>query len=215
MSYEIRDTLFGDMAMEAWPAGESDTQPWASFGEARRAMGAGDGRAAEVIWRRVLEPPGLETRHYLQAWCFLRQAGVTPDDVDAKEVLGVVIEVPIGPGLDLLAAYRDGTAQYHNHAGGAVVGGRPDSRLDSYVDGLLAAGRDVVERIGPWEGARPEPPSEGLIRLNFLTPAGLHFGQAPLGLMASDPTGGPVVSAGLALMELLVGLPPNHRTDAP
>lgn len=209
MANEVRDTLFGDMEMAAWPEGEAETEPWTSFVEARRVWGEGDRATATYIWQRILDTPSLETRHYLQAWHFLRQAGASPSDTDAKQLLGVVLEVSLEAGLDLLAAYDDGTARYYNPSGAGVIWERPDERLDPEVNALLSVGREVVSQIGPWDGARPDAQGPGHIRLNFLTPAGLHFGQAPLDAMGADPTGGPVVSAGLALMQALVGLAPD------
>lgn len=56
--------------------------------------------------------------------------------------------------------------------GAGVIWERPDDRLDPEVNALLSAGRKVVSQIGPWDGARPDAPGPGHIRLNFLTPAG-------------------------------------------
>lgn len=58
-------------------------------------------------------------------------------------------------GLDLLAAYSDHSARYYNYSGAGVVWEHPDTSLDSPIDELLAAARQVVEMIGPWQGARP------------------------------------------------------------
>lgn len=200
----MRDMLFGDVPMEEWPEGDPAHEPLASFVRARRAAEEGDRAAAVEIWRRITATPELEARHYLQAWHFLRDSGVQPDETVAKRLHGVVIEVPVGSGLDLLAAYSDRTARYFNHAGAAVVWDRPDDRLDSTIDALLEAGERVVARIGPWEGERPDPPGAGRIRLNLLTPSGLHLGEAPFDALAADPLGGPVVSAGLVLMQALM-----------
>ncbi len=202
----MRDMLFGDVPMEEWPEGDPAHEPLASFVRARRAAEEGDRAAAVEIWRRIAATPELEARHYLQAWHFLRDSGVQPDETVAKRLHGVVIEVPVGSGLDLLAAYSDRTARYFNHAGAAVVWDRPDDRLDSTIDALLEAGERVVARIGPWEGERPDPPGAGRIRLNLLTPSGLHLGEAPFDALAADPLGGPVVSAGLVLMQALMEL---------
>ncbi len=202
----MRDMLFGDVPMEEWPEGDPAHEPLASFVRARRAAEEGDRAAAVEIWRRIAATPELEARHYLQAWHFLRDSGVQPDETVAKRLHGVVIEVPVGSGLDLLAAYSDRTARYFNHADAAVVWDRPDDRLDSTIDALLEAGERVVARIGPWEGERPDPPGAGRIRLNLLTPSGLHLGEAPFDALAADPLGGPVVSAGLVLMQALMEL---------
>jgi len=208
MWHEIRNTLFGDLSVEEWPQEETGLEPLASFVRARRSFAAADHGTAIDIWQRIVATPDLEARHYLQAWHFLRQSGIEPEDSAAKRLHGVVLEVPVGRGLDLLAAYSDRSVRYYNHGGRAVIWDRPDRRLDAQVDALLEAGRRVVMQIGPWDGERPGPPSPGWIRLNFLTPSGLHFGEAPFEAMASDPTGGAVISAGTVLMQALALLSP-------
>ncbi len=203
MSNEIRETLFGDMPLSQWPGDPIDDEPWASFVAARDALGAGDVAGASRLWQEVVSRPSLESRHYLQAWHFLRGVGVEPGEDVARQLFGVVVEVPMGGGLDLLAAYADHTARYFNHSGAAVVWDRPDSRLDELVNALLAAGQAVVDQIGPWQGERPGAPQPGRLRLNFLTPQGLHLGEASFQVLASDAMAGPVVAAALALLDAL------------
>ena len=45
----------------------------------------------------------------------------------------------------------------------------------------------------------------GEVRINFLTPSGLHFGQGPYQNLASDGLGGPVLAAAIRLMQALIG----------
>ncbi len=206
MSDEIRDTLFGDVSLSHWPHDSVAGEPWRSFVQARDALAAGDVATAGDLLQAIISSPNLESRHYLQAWHFLRGSGIEPAEDVAKQLLGVVLEVHMGSGLDLLAAYADGTARYFNHSGSAVVWDRPDAALDEPVTDLLAAAQAVVDRIGPWSGERPDPPNPGRVRLNFLTPLGLHLGEAPFEVLASDPMAGPVVAAGLVLLDALTQL---------
>lgn len=138
--------------------------------------------------------PKLESRHYVQAWHFLRESGVRPDASVAKDVFGVVVEVALPEGLDIVAAYADGTARYFNHSGAAVVWEAPDNSLHSQIESVLRAGKVVVDQIGPWEDPRPPAPPTGQARINMLTPSGLHFGQAPFEALAADQLGGAVIS---------------------
>ncbi|HEY7202258.1 MAG TPA: hypothetical protein VIC57_18700 [Candidatus Dormibacteraeota bacterium] len=206
--YGIRDTLFGDMPLATWAAAGGD-EPWASFRRAEDAIRAGRHDQAVSILMGVTAADGLESRHTLQAWSALRELGTRPPAAAGRTVLGVVVEVPMDAGLDLLAAYADRSARYYNHGGGGVVWERADDRLDGPIDGVLAAGQAVADRIGPWEGPRPAPPGAGRIRLNMLTPSGIHFGEGPHAGMAADPVGGPLVEAATALMLELVGLLPR------
>jgi hypothetical protein len=202
----IRDTLFGDMPIAKWPrATPSESEfPWNQFIRARSQLDAGDTASAVATWRTLTQQRDLEPRHVLQAWHFLRTSGVYPHPTEAKSVLGVVIEVSLEQGLDLLAAYADHSARYYNFSGAGVIWERPDSSLDQQIDSLLSAAAVIVERIGPWNGERPAPPPVGQARLCFLTPSGLHFGQAPLELLSSDPEAGQVMQDATALMQGLI-----------
>jgi hypothetical protein len=208
LPHAIRDTLFGDMPLNAWPSGDEATDmPWLAFVEARQHLRSGRREQALACWWQVLQQPEVESRQQAQAWHFLRQHGEQPPADLAKTLLGVVLEVGMPQGLDLLAAYPDHTARYYNFSGAGVVWERPDESMDGWIDALLDAGRNVVARIGPWDQPRPQPPAGGQVRLNFLTPSGLHFGQGPMEVLAADPLGRPVIEHGTRLMQALIALP--------
>ena len=202
----IRDTLFGDLPITQWPSetASSESEPWRSFAQARAHLSSGHTHEAVTTLQRILAMPELEPRHYLQAWHFLRENDIQPDISVAKEVLGVVVEVALSGGLDLVAAYADGSARYYNHSGSGVVWEFPDDSLDQQIEDLLKAGQAVVDQIGVWEKPRPAAPLAGEVRINMLTPSGLHFGQAPTEALAADPLGGGVISAAIKLMQSLI-----------
>jgi hypothetical protein len=203
---EIRDVLFGDLPISRWPSqtASSDSEPWLSFAKARDHLSSGRTQEAIALFQKILGMPDLESRHYLQAWHFLRQSGVQPHVSVAKNVLGVVVEVALPEGLDILAAYADGTARYFNHSGSAVVWDAPDNSLLQQIESVLRAGEVVVDRIGPWEEQRPPAPPTGQARISMLTPSGLHFGQAQFGALAGDQLGGVVISTATELMRSLI-----------
>ena len=202
----IRDVLFGDLPLSEWPSAAStqSEEPWASFIKVRDQLDGGDKAAAKETLRQILATPDLESRHYLQAWHFLRELGERPQGDEAKHLYGVVVEVSMDEGLDILAAYADHTARYFNYSGAAIIWERPDDSLDKTVDSLLEAGRVVAAQIGTWEGARPAPPPNGQVRISMLVPSGLHFGQAPFEILSRDPMGGPVIAAAMRLMQALI-----------
>lgn len=201
----MREVLFGDAPLEAWPAGRDATgEPWSSFIEARDHLAQGRRAEAAAAWRRITGIRTLESRHYLQAWHALRSIGEPAPAEVGKKVLGVVIEMPVESGVDILAAYADGSARYLNYTGASILWDHPDQSFEREVDAVLSAGGAVVARIGPWQGPRPGPAGPGEARLSFLTPSGLHFGQGPAGALMGDALGGPVIRAGIALMQGLV-----------
>ena len=65
---------------------------------------------------------------YLEAWLALRRLGDTPPSAIAKQVLGVVVEVGVEGGLDLVAVYNDLSAWYYDHTGAAVIRHNFESR---------------------------------------------------------------------------------------
>lgn len=207
---DLRETLFGDMAIATWGADQSDA-PWSHFATATTCLERGDQAGAVAALQTVVETENLASRHYLQAWQALRQAGVSPSPTEGKHVLGVVVDVPVGPGVDTLAAYEDGTARYLNHAGSVVVWEAPDDRMAALVANLIAEGQTLAMRIGPWAEARPALPA-GLARLSMLTPSGLHFGQAPFDQLAREPMAAPLVDAATRLMQALVEVATTNRS---
>jgi hypothetical protein len=80
-----------------------------SFNAARAELAAEHRDEPIRLWLHIAARTDIEARHVLQAWTFLRQAGVAPDPEHAKDVLGVVVSVPVRDGHDVLAAYRDGS----------------------------------------------------------------------------------------------------------
>lgn len=206
-SPHIRDTLFGDMPMDAWPSAPVRppvAEPWNLFVRAREAVAANRPADAIECWQQIFRMPDLESRHALQAWHFLRAAGVQPTPQQAKVLLGVVIEVPLEGGLDLLAAYPDRSARFYSHAGGGIVWDHPDASLDAAIDTLLTESTRILQVIGPWDKPRRPAPPPGSIRINVLSAAGLHFGEGPFNVLASDPLAAPTVTAATHLMQQLI-----------
>jgi hypothetical protein len=178
---DFRDVLFGDMTLEEWPPENGAVAyPWSSFSAARDAWRVGDKHSAVTVWESIAHDPQLETRHHLQAWHFLRIAGVQPSPHEATQILGVIAEVAVGSGHDLLAAYSDGTARYLNHAGGvAVVDDVTLENLAEAVKSWLGIGQRLAEMIGVWIEKTLPPLRAGDTRVLMLTPGGFRFGQGP------------------------------------
>jgi hypothetical protein len=203
-SSAIRDTLFGDMPISMWNGNNSSDEPWVSFQEVEKSLESEDSRMAEQLLRKIIETPGFESRHYIQAWYFLKSLGVNPPDDIAKEVYGVIVEVTMKKGVDIVAAYADHTARYFNYSGAAVIWENPDDSLNLEINNLLAAGKSIIHYIGPWENERPGVPPPGQARISMLTPSGLHFGQGPFNALSNDEKGVPIIMAAMELMQALI-----------
>lgn len=203
---ELRDTLFGDMPLSEWPSSDTPptAEPWISFAKVAASLEKRDKAAAIATLQQITEMPGLESRHYLQAWHFLGAQGIQPPADKAKIVYGVVVEVGMKSGVDIVAAYQDHTARYLNFSGAGIVWEHPDTSLDDEIDALLQAGEVVANKIGPWEQARPAAPQTDHVRLNMLTPSGLHFGYGPFKTLSQDPMGKAIIDPATRLMQALI-----------
>lgn len=215
VSLAMRETLFGDMPMDLWPQGYNPAvatvEPWASFIKAREAIAGKRVEEAITHWLKIADTPGLEPRHHLQAWHFLREYGKQPPADRAKQLLGVVLEVPVENGLDLLAAYADRHARYCNYTGAGVVWEHPNNSLDQAIDALLTSGQQILNAIGPWNKPRPGPPPAGQVRISLLAPSGLHFGQASFETLSADPLARPAIGAALTLLKALTEAPQHMK----
>lgn len=209
--HPLRASLFGDQPLEKWGATAANGEPWTSFATALK-LRESDPAGARQALAGVLGQAGLESRHYLQAWDALRAFGGAPTDDQATHVYGVVVDVPMSKGTDTLAAYEDGSARYLNFSGAAIIWEHPDRSLQGEIDGLLAATRVLVARIGPWPHARPPLPP-GLLRISVMTPSGLHFGQGPHDAFLKDPLAAPVLNAAGLLMQALIAKRDERRAQ--
>lgn len=153
--------------------------------------------------RKLADDTTQESRIRILAFNWLRQNG---HDVQARQVLGVIIEVPLDGGLDTLAAYADGRVRYINQTGKLAVfeGGPPE--VEAMAKQLVSISEETVAKIGPWDKPRLPPPSRGNIRLSFLVSDGLYFGQGPFGMMQSDPSAAKIINKATQLLQLAVSV---------
>jgi hypothetical protein len=143
----------------------------------------------------------LETRQQLLAYKLLLAQSFP---VHAQMLLGVIVEVTVLGGLDVLAAFRDGTCRYINHSGKLLAWDTQTDKSTQLVDRLFSDSLTVVNRIGPWDGERTAYPTEGMIKLSFLVSDGLYFGQGPFDALQNDPMAGPVIHSAVQLMTYLI-----------
>lgn len=189
---KIYNLLFCDQPELFRPSnGQANTHPWDVFFAASPDADA---------LQKLAEDADAESRTRLLAYAMLMNMGIKPQQ---RELLGVVIEVGLEGGLDVLAAYDDGTARYINQTGAMVIWEAPTSASNALLDRLFAGSEVVVSKIGPWNKPRLSQPGNGDVRLNFLVSDGLYFGQGPFDVLSNDPMGGPVIDAATKLMVFL------------
>jgi len=151
----------------------------------------------------ITQDPSLECRIKLLAYYLLRKQG---EKIQTKELLGVVIEVALEEGLDVLAAYQDGTARYINYSEKVILLEDAQEQSNQLIQILFDKSNQVINQIGPWNQDRLPYPDTGQVRLSFLVSDGLYFGQGPINQLFQDPMGGPVLESASQLMSYLIEL---------
>ena len=161
--------------------------------------------AGQAALRALAFDDATESRIRALAFRSLRATGWEPTAAEPLPLLGVIVEVGLPEGLDVLAAYADGRARYLNHAGGTSVVEGPGI-ADAEIAAVIDAARPVALAIGPWTEARRPPPTNGNLRLSFLVGDELRFGEGPFEVLARDRAAGPVVTAATRLLARLAAL---------
>jgi hypothetical protein len=193
------------MSLDRWLRDASlDRFPWRAFAMARDFIANSDIENAIEYLNGIVNVENLETRHHLQAWYFLRQLGQRPSQDLAMRVLGVVVEMGMNNGADLLAAYADHKARYINYSGKTIIWERPNGALDRNIDILLLVGTQIASQLGSPTNKIPPKIEAQCTRISFLTPGGFYFGQGPTNAFAKDPFSRSAINAATSLLQLLV-----------
>jgi hypothetical protein len=121
-----------------------------------------------------------------------------------KELLGVIVEMGLDNGTDVLAAYQDGSARYINQSGKIIVWETATDDSTALVNALFVDSMDIVKRIGPWDKPRRPFPVKGTVRITFLVSDGLYFGEGPVNVLFNDAMTAPALVGAASLMKYLV-----------
>jgi len=151
--------------------------------------------------QKIVDDDGVESRYKIIA---SNMSVATRKAAADRRIFGVIVEVGMDEGLDVLAAYEDGTARYINYSEKLIVWDARTSESDEIIADLFSVARPLVDMIGPWNGERREPPTPGNARLTFLVSNGLYFGEGPFNALHADALGGPVIDGAVKLMTFLI-----------
>ena len=151
--------------------------------------------------KAVIADKTLESRSRILAYRLL-----PPQEDSAKELLATIVEVSLPQGLDVLAAFNDGSARYINHAEKLLVWENRTPESNALISQLLTLSSNIVSRIGPWDQPRRPYPQNDAVRLTFLASDGLYFGEGPFDALQHDPMAAPVLDAATSLMAYLTSV---------
>jgi len=150
--------------------------------------------------KRVLEDDNAESRIKILAYNQFTSRG---QKIDKKELLGVIVEVGLADGLDVLASFSDGTARYINQSGKIIVWETMNDNSNALTERLFKDSEQVVSQIGPWDKPRRKRPEKGMVRISFLVSDGLYFGEGPIEVLFNDPIASPALTTATEMMKFL------------
>jgi hypothetical protein len=149
---------------------------------------------------KVAAGHATETRTRILAYNRLLSMG---HKSDKKELLGVIVEVGLDEGLDVVASYQDGTARYINYSGKLVVWETTTAASAKLTKELFSRSEPILAKIGPWNQPRRLHPAKGNARITFLVSDGLYFGEGPVNTLFNDQMAGPALNTAGELMKYL------------
>ena len=150
--------------------------------------------------KKIILDDRAETRVKILAYDALRQR---EQPVEEKELLGVIVEVGLDEGLDVLASYQDGTARYINYTGKMILWDTADGTSLEITAQLFRDSLNIVHRIGPWNNPRKPRPEKGNVRISFLVSDGMYFGEGPINVLFNDALAAPALQSATALMNYM------------
>ena len=150
---------------------------------------------------KIAEDHNQESRVRILAFNILRENKLP---VPPKQLLGVIVEIPLDGGLDVVAAYQDGRARYINQTGKMAIfeGGPPE--IEAKAKALVASAVPTVNAIGPWDKERLPPPVKGMARMTFLVSDGLYFGEGPFAQLQNNSMASSIIKSASELLLLAV-----------
>jgi len=191
---------------EDWLENEINSYPWVLMAAAHVKIKMNEPAEAGRLLRAVTLISS-EARMRLWAWHSLRQLGKYPSPDLARQVLGVVIEVPYEERSDVLAAYSDGSARYINHQGGMIVW----DRLDEVITPLVMAAVREAQVTGEPQEDHPEEDLEAdQVRVSVLTPGGIHTWE---GVPGDNPAMAKLFAGMADLLRALVQAAIDNRKE--
>jgi hypothetical protein len=198
------ELLFADQTLDQLVASlnkkTAPDQAWMFLTKAAEHIRRGEtGRAAELLLE-LAGHPKIPTRYLLWSWATLRRLGIHPKSDEADNVKGVVIQVPIESGVDVLAAYADGTARYVNHSGKILVWEITDNTISSMIRKLLQSCKHLCGVVAA--GSANDAVKDS-VRVTLLTFNGNRFAEVRMQSLASSPIN-VIVSVGAELMANLI-----------
>jgi hypothetical protein len=124
--------------------------------------------------QKIIDDSNTETRAKILAY---NKQRALEQRVNEKELLGVIIEIGLDQGTDVLASFKDGSVRYLNQSGKIIIWDKKDDQAIALINQLFKDSYKVVLKIGPWDKQRRPKVAKGIVRITFLVSDGLYFGE--------------------------------------
>jgi hypothetical protein len=155
----------------------------------------------------------LELRIRISVFNELKKRSV----LNAKEVLGAVIEVGAEEGNDVLAVYKDHSATYINARGKMFKGNNAveNNSISEKIQNILLISQKILGKAEPSTEPRQAPPSAEDFRISFLVADGIYVGQGKLAEIDADPVAKALVFQAGDIMVALTKTPKESTPEVP
>ena len=195
----------GALSIDDWLSLANHFEP---PGEAFGLADDGPGQSRDkrfALLERIASDANVETIHRVQAIRLLSAFGVEASE--SQEILGIVLEMSMPKGVDILAGYVDHTAYYINYSGKAVVWKRPDATLDAGINTFLEAARNLLAGSDSLSSQVPSGPlTTGRGQMRLMSLDGCRFVEDTFDNLAARTQEGQVLVSGTQLLSKLIAI---------
>lgn len=210
-----RQVLFGDLSLVQWLNAIPESTARIPFELAFRYLKEGNRLNANEQLKAIIANAESGSRDRLEAWHTLRLNGIHPAPSIGKDIIGVVTEISMPKGLDVLAAYVDRSVIYLNYSGASIIWDvkRRTNNVDEAIASLLSYATHVIAKLKSPSTRQSSAPLQGNTRISLLTPNGIYVGEGPTDAMSIDPFTRDLFRAATILLQVVTAITLARRIE--
>lgn len=163
--------------------------------------------------RNLLLDVNLDIRYQLLIYNKLIQLGEIPI---LHELLGIVIELGLDSGLDVLAAYKNGAVRYINQFEKLILWeALEENQINLLIQQLFHEGNKTFKNYDLQKLSRSSLPGVGVLRISLLRSDGTFYLEGSIDDLFSDSFTQPLLEVATYIMQILIdrSLNSSDRND--